>query len=182
MKNTYTYTARSAEHPEKIVTFTLYEGRMLVGIGAPMEQIAQVAGAIQARRTAAEDAEAGADTPASTQPQLWLKPVAVSLAQWVTTPFRVVDVNARLADRQLSVYAWVRVGGLRLFPLSLMTGDIDNPAAAKDFVAEVKRRKEARRKGPAFLSLFDYWGTWIVATGLVVGLFNFWRQKTYDEG
>lgn len=181
MKNTYTYTARSNEHPEKIVTFTLYEGRVLVGIGAPLEQIAQVTGAIQAQRSAAEAAETGTEIPVSAQPKLWLRPIAISLVQRATTPFRIVDVNARMAENRLTVNAWVRAGGLRLFPIALMSGNIDNLAAATDFVAEVERRKAERRNGPAFLSLFDYWGTWIVATGLVVGLFNFWRQKTYDE-
>jgi len=42
MENTYTYTARSIEDPEQVVTFTLQDHRMSVGLGAPLEQIETV--------------------------------------------------------------------------------------------------------------------------------------------
>ena len=41
MAETYTYTARSAENPERVVTFTLRGRRMSVGVGAPLEQVEQ---------------------------------------------------------------------------------------------------------------------------------------------
>ena len=41
-QNTYTYTARSVENPEHSVTFTLFDHRLSVGTGAPMEQMTRV--------------------------------------------------------------------------------------------------------------------------------------------
>jgi hypothetical protein len=38
LENTYTYTARSADHPERVVTFTLYDHSMSVELGAPRDR------------------------------------------------------------------------------------------------------------------------------------------------
>ena len=173
MKNTYTYTARSVHHPEKVVTFTLYGDRMSVGIGVPLEQAARVTEAIQV--------EEGEQEAAEMEPQLWLKPVAVALVERSTTPFRVVDVDASADEDGLFVRGWVRVGGLRLAPITLISGAVDNPDAAQAFVAELDRRKAARSKGPMFLQLLDFWATWFVLGGVMIGLFNLWRKKSYDN-
>ena len=42
MENTYTYTARNIEDPEQVVTLTLQDHHMSVGLGAPLEQIETV--------------------------------------------------------------------------------------------------------------------------------------------
>ena len=39
MESTYTYTARNAEDIREVVTFTLYDHHMSVGLGAPIENI-----------------------------------------------------------------------------------------------------------------------------------------------
>jgi hypothetical protein len=182
MTNTYTYTARYAEHPEKIVTFTLYDDHLQVEIGAPLEQIAQVVANIDANGSDEEETEPGTEIIPTDQPKTWLKPIAVSLAQRATKPFRIIDVKAKMDDERLFVHAWVRLGGLRLFPISLVSGDIDNPDSAASFVAEIEKRKVDLRHKPAFLSIFDYWATWIAAISLVMGLFNHWRRKSLTEG
>ncbi len=174
MKNTYTYTARSAEHPEKVVTFTLYEDRMSVGIGVPLEQAMRIAKASKA-------AEGEEEAPAAKQPQLWLRPLAISLAEQGTAPFRVVDIVASADEDRLLVRGWIRTGGLRLAPVTLIAGRVDNADAAHAFVAELTRRKEARQSGPKFLQLLDYWLTWLVAGSTILGLFNLWRKKSYGE-
>ncbi len=173
MENTYTYTARSVYRPERVVTFTLHGGRMSVGVGVPLEQAARVAETIQT--------EKGEEEAADVEPQLWLKPVAVALVERSATPFRVVDVDASADEDRLFVRGWVRVGGLRLAPITLMAGHVDNPDAAHAFVAELDRRKAARDRGPMLLHLLDFWATWFVLGGVVIGLFNLWRKKSYDE-
>ncbi|MBN1259349.1 MAG: hypothetical protein JXB35_01595 [Anaerolineae bacterium] len=173
MENTYTYTARSAEHPERVVTFTLYDGRVSVGAGVPLEQVTRIAEAARAEEEGAEEETA--------KPQLWLKPLAVSLVEQSTTPFRVVDIDAGADDDWLLVRGWIRMGGLRLAPITLMSGQVDNVDAAHAFVAELGRRKKARASGPLFLNLLDYWATWFVASTVLIGLFNLWRKRQYDE-
>jgi hypothetical protein len=182
MTNTYTYTARYAEQPEKIVTFTLFDDHLQVEIGAPLEQIAQVAANIEAKGADEEETEPGAEIIPTDLPKKWLKPIAVSLAQRITKPFRIVDVKAKMDDERLFVRAWVRIGGLRCFPINLVSGDIDNPDSAASFVAEIEKRKADLRHKPAFLAIFDYWATWIAAISLVMGLFNHWRHKSLEEG
>ncbi|HPL26802.1 MAG TPA: hypothetical protein PLG21_01965 [Anaerolineae bacterium] len=76
--NTYTYTARHADDPRVVVTFTLQGDSLLVDLGAPLEQIERT---LQLR-------EGGARL------QGWLKPVAVALLQRGTHPFSVADVYA----------------------------------------------------------------------------------------
>jgi hypothetical protein len=170
MKNTYTYTARNAENPEHVVTFTLIGNRMSVGVGAPLEKIEQTIEAVSG-----EEAEGEADL------KLWIKPMAVSLAERGTEPFRIVDVDADVVDDRLSVRGWIRTGGLRLAPITITEGRVDNPDAARAFADEVAERK-ADAGGPLMpFALFDYWATW-VATGIFfLGLLKFWRQRVENE-
>ena len=67
MENTYTYTARSVDNPEQVVTFTLQDHQMSVGLGAPLEQIESV---LQQMDDEGEDAGQG------TQTGIWLRPLA----------------------------------------------------------------------------------------------------------
>lgn len=167
MKETYTYTARSADNPERVVTFTLRDSRMSVGVGAPLEQVEQ---AIEVGRervgSQEEDVEEGSELEVAEaeRPTLWLRPLAVSLAERGTGPVHVDDVVASVSEDWLRVKAWVRAGGLRLFPITLMDGRVDNPVAAADFVEQIQERKSVT--GFNVLGILDYWATW-VAVGLV---------------
>ena len=169
MKNTYTYTARSAENPEHVVTFTLIGDHMSVGVGAPLEKIEQTVEAVSG------EAESAADL------KLWIKPMAVSLVERGTEPFRIADVDADVSGDRLSVQGWIRTGGLRLAPLTLTEGRVDNPAAARAFVDEIAERK-AEAGGPLMpFALFDYWATWFAAGIFFLGLFKFWRSRVQNE-
>ena len=183
MEKTYTYTARSADHPEKVVTFTLYDRTMSVGVGVPLEQAVRLAEAVRAEDEDEEGlSEAGeAATTTETKPQLWLKPLAVSLVEQSTTPFRVVDIDAQADGDWLFVRGWVRLGGLRLAPMTLMSGRVDNPDAAQAFAKEVVRRKDALNTGPAIFQVLDYWATWAVLTSVLVSAFTIWRHKSFSE-
>ncbi|MFW6135288.1 MAG: hypothetical protein ACOC7N_00530 [Chloroflexota bacterium] len=167
-EGTYTYTARSAENPERVVTFTLRDRRMSVGVGAPLEQIER---AIPIGREEEEEPEERAEERAEPEvelepeqaeaPRLWLRPLAVSLVERTTRPVHVDDVAATVADDWLRVRAWVRAGGLRLLPVTLIDGRVDNAVAAQDFVREVEERRTVG--GFNLFSLFDYWATWVAA-------------------
>jgi hypothetical protein len=164
MKNTYTYTARSAENPEQSVTLTLHDHSMSVGLGAPVEQIERVL----ARDESQED---------GSEVQLWLKPLAISLVEQGTGPFRIADVDARTDEDRLRVKAWFRTGGLGLAPITLIDGPIDNPDAAQAFVAEVSRRKAEVSGAFRLWRVLDYWATWIAAGAALISLFALWRRK-----
>jgi hypothetical protein len=167
MENTYTYTARSIEDSEQVVTFTLQDHRMSVGLGAPLEQI----------ETVLEQMDDGEETGQGSQPKLWLRPLAVSLLQRGVGPFRVADVKAATEDDWLRIRAWYRAGGLALVPVTLVDGRVDNPQAAQAFVGELEERKSEVTGALGLLNLLDYWFTWILAGGLMLGLFQVWRRK-----
>jgi hypothetical protein len=170
MENTYTYTARSAENPEHVVTFTLYGDRMSVGVGTPLEKIEQTIEAVSD-----EEVQEEADL------KLWIKPMAVSLVERGTAPFRIADVDADVVEDYLSVRGWIRTGGLRLAPITITEGRVDNPDAARAFVDEIEERK-VEAGGPLMpFALFDYWATWIATGIFFLGLFKFWRQRVQHE-
>jgi hypothetical protein len=171
MENTYTYTARSIENPEQVVTFTLQDHHMSVGLGAPLEQIETVLQRIGTGEEAEEEAGQGA------QAKLWLKPLAISLLERNVGPFRVADVNATAEDDWLRVSAWYRAGGLALAPVALVDGHVDNPQAAQAFVQELEERKADVTGAFGLLNVLDYWLTWLLGVALIFGLLQVWRRK-----
>jgi hypothetical protein len=168
MDNTYTYTARSAEQPEKVVTFTLHEDKLSISLGAPLEQIELAVAGI----TAEDEAEAP-------EAQLWLKPLALSLIERGTGPFNITDVDAKIVGDQLTINGWVRVGGLRGGAITLMDGRVDNPDAALAFVEELAARKEELA---APVMPLDYWMTWFGIFASLIILFVFWRRRSAERG
>lgn len=167
MENTYTYTARSIENPEQVVTFTLQDHHMSVGVGAPLDQI----------ETVLQQVDAGEESGRESSANLWLRPLAVSLLERGVGPFRVADVNASAAEDWLRVNAWYRAGGLALAPVTLVNGRVDNPQAAQAFVEELEERKSEGNRALGLLNVLDYWFTWILAGALMFGLFQVWRRK-----
>ncbi len=182
MANTYTYTARSAENPERVVTFTLRGSRMSVGVGAPLEQVEQAIrlGRGEAEEDGGEAKETGVEVQEEDKPKLWLRPLAVSLVERGTQPVHVDDVAAKVMDDWLQVRAWIRTGGLRLFPITLIDGRVDNPVAARDFVEEVEERKTV--SGFDVFGVFDYWATWIVAGVAALVMLQKLRRKGSERG
>ena len=167
---TYTYTARSAENPEKVVTFTLRGSKMTVGPGAALETIEK------AITAAADEEQKG---PAH---HLWLKPTAIALIERGTGPFRVQDVDASVDDSgYLNLSAWLRPAGLRLFPVPLMHGKVDNADAAKAFVKELEARKEKAGMPSPLLGWMDYWATWLIAGGALLAVLESWRRSQQEE-
>jgi hypothetical protein len=149
--------------------------RMSVGSGVPVEQAARLI-----ESATAEEGDEG-ESDARPETQLWLKPMAISLVERGTSPIRVIDVDARATGAgYLWVRGWIRVGGLRLAPVTLLDGRVDNPDAALSFVEELARRKEKYAQGPALLNFLDYWATWLVLGSALLVFFGQWRKR-HDE-
>jgi hypothetical protein len=178
MVDTYTYTARSAENPERVVTFTLRDSRMSVGVGAPLEQVERAVELGREEEKPEAEGE-GAEARETERPKLWLRPLAISLIERGTRPVHVDDVVTNLVDDWLQVRAWIRAGGLRLLPITLIDGRIDNLAAAQDFVEEVRERKTTM--GFNVFALLDYWGTWILAGLFALIMLQKWRRKGAEK-
>jgi hypothetical protein len=178
MENTYTYTARSADDPTRVVTFTLYNDQLAVGVGVPMEQVERSVRASLAEARDEAEGEGGAviETATATEGEggeeagVWAKPLAVSLVERATRPISISDVDARLRDGDLRLTAWVRTGGLRLAPLTFRVDRVDNADAAEAFVSELERRKRAASAPGIFAGPLDYWATWLLGSALALTL------------
>ena len=169
MENTYTYTARSADNPEQVVTFTFYDRNLLVDVGVPVEHVER---ALEARQAEGE---------AEYHVQPWLKPMAISAIERGTHPFDVADVYAGTDNGGLAVTAWVRAGGLRLAPVVFSMEHIDNAAAAEAFVDELERRKASVDRPSRFPGLLDYWASWFVGGFSIAAVLASWLHKRYRE-
>ena len=167
MENTYTFIARSAENPLRVATFTLYADRMSIGLGAPLEQV----GALMPDES--NEAAENAELIETGSP--WLRPLIISLIERRTMPFHIRDVEISRSNGALSVYAWIRVAGLRLFPVIMSWSEVDNPAAADDFVREIQERKQAASPVRKFVGFLDYWVTWV--SGLIAVFFTIRKQR-----
>lgn len=169
MESTYTYTARSVDDPEQVVTFTLRDNKMAVEPGAPLEQMDRML-----ELTRGDDSENGSRSrDRGNKP--WVKPLAVTLLQRGMGPFRISDVEVDAKEEHLRVSAWYRVGGLALAPVSLVDGRVDNALAARGFAEEVERRKLESVGMVGGPKILDYWLTWIMAAVLLNGMWKVWR-------
>ena len=156
--DTHTYTARNMDDPNKVVTFTLYDGHMRVNLTGLVDQARAVSGT-----------EEKSDE-LKHQVALQAKPALLKLKEGISGPVHISDVNANLKDEQLQVTMWPRVGGLRLAPVQLDMGLVDNEDAASAFVDELEERKEKGSDARRFLGPLDYWIGWLGML-LLIGLF-----------
>jgi hypothetical protein len=170
MESTYTYTARSLDDPARVMTFTLHDHSLSVGMSPPLEQVER----------AMKEATAERETDARIRTRPWLKPMVVSLLERTTHPFHIDDIDARVNDDRLWVRAWIRSGGLRLAPITLISGPVDNPPAAQAFVEELDRRQESAVSPSKLIGPLDYWATWLLVSSLIVAMttvLQIWRRK-----
>jgi hypothetical protein len=171
MEDTYTYTARSALNPERVVTFTLYDHHMSVEVGAPLEQMERI---IESRAEEEETAEAEPAQP-------WIKPVAAALVERGLRPFDVTDVDAEAENGGLEVRAWVRSGGLRVAPITFAMDAVDNPDATRAFVKELDHRKQSATAVSPMPGFLDYWAGWLLISSLLFLSAWMWRRKRETE-
>ena len=92
-------------------------------------------------------------------------------------PIALEDFDAKMKGETLQTMAWIRAGGLRLAPILVTWPQVDNPAGAKAFVAEVEERKDALTKGADPL---DYWLVWFLI-GVASVLFPIYWMKKWQK-
>lgn len=168
-ENTFTYTARSADDPNKMAMFTLHNGSVSVELGnAIMEQVGQ---AYDTYRD--EESEKGLTT--------WIKPAATGSIQKLIKPIPLSDFDAEVSGDALQMTAWIRAGGLRLAPVMMTWQEVDNPAGAEAFVSELRNRKEAIQEDRNRPAPLDYWASWIaiglMSVALPIIFIRQWRKR-----
>lgn len=151
---TFTYTARSANNPDKVATFTLQNGTVSVELGTAI--IEQMEDAFDAFQSDQAHKLAG-----------WLEPAATGALQRMTQPVPLADFEASVEGSGLRALAWIRAGGLRLAPIVGIWQEVDNVPGARAFVEEVEQRKKAAGEIDRMPDPFDYWAGWALV-GLVV--------------
>lgn len=167
MANTYTYTARSARDPERVLTFTLYKNSLSVNLTGVLESLEQVA-----------TAERRGDE-AKKQLKSQFKPTTLKVVENLSGPVHLGDVNVELdATNQFALKSWKRVGGLRLAPINISIGPVDNPEAAEAFIAEFEQRRAASSHPSKFFGPLDYWFGWIGLVLLAVILIRWPRRES----
>lgn len=159
MQNTYTYTARSARHPDHLATFTLTDHQVIIDPGTSLQEVEQkLATVVEAESKRAAVARL-------------FKPAAIWAAQRAAQPFAIDDITVKAKDDSLRVRAWARAGGLRLAPATLAWKHVDNSEAAEQFVAEVEARKAEAEHPGKLPGPMDYWLAWFAAAlALMLGI------------
>lgn len=162
--DTYTFTARDGQHPNKAVTLTLSDEHAYVNLTGVLDTIGGIA--------QAEDrsAEMGAQVAAQAAPAV------MKLAESISGPVPVSDLNADLYDDTFKVTAWQRAAGLRLAPLKVNITHVDNPEAAEAFIQELEQRKASAEKPGIFSGPLDYWLGW-AALAVGVGALIAWPRR-----
>lgn len=164
--NTFTYTARNAHDPEKVITMTLVDDTFKINLTGLFDQARQI--------TAAEEPMKATQTQASIQ----AKPMAMKMLETTyDSGVHINDARVVLRDHALKIIVWYRLAGLRLAPLIINIGEVDNPAGAEEFCNELARRKEATDSTSLFFGPLDYWLGW---AGILLFLFIFIRKKKRD--
>lgn len=154
-ENTFTFTARSSDDPDKTATFTLNNGTVSVELGnALVEQVSKAV-------------ESFGDEELTGRISSWVKPAAIGTLQQTIKPIPLSDFDAEMNEDALQMTAWIRTRGLRLAPIMMTWQDVDNPQGAEAFVAEVQDRKEAIADNKAVPDPMDYWASWLVI-GLII--------------
>ena len=163
---TYTYTARNINDPDKVVTFTLYDGHVRVNLSGLLDQ----ANILVSSEEKSDELKH--------QVRLQAKPALLKLKEGISGPVHISDVNASFEDEQFRVKLWPRVGGLRLAPVQVDMGQVDNEDAAEAFVNELEQRKESESDARKFFGPLDYWLGW---AGLLLLIVLFIRRPKRSE-
>jgi hypothetical protein len=157
--DTYTYTARNAYDPAKVVTFTLYNNHLRVNLTGILDQAEIVA--------EAEQKGAEVRNQISTQ----VKPAVMKMIENFSGPTHISDVSASLDDEKLKVILWQRAGGLRLAPIQFNMNKVDNAEAAEAFIDELDHRKNNMSSSGKLWGPLDYWVGWagiLIMTGFLI--------------
>ncbi len=149
---TYTYTARNAHKPEKVLTFTLEGEHLRVSLTGLEDTLPEIV--------------SGSEDLAALKGQLseQAAPAALRALEGVSGPVHVKDIKVELTGKEsdhFRITLWKRIAGLRAAPLVLDMGQVDNPPAAKRFVEELESRQKSAGRIRKFIGFLDYWLGWI---------------------
>ena len=167
VKDTYTFTARNSENPEKVVTFTLYGDHLRVNFTGLVEKTGKIF------QSEEKPKEAGRQIASEAQP------AALKVAQNISGPIHINDIRVNLVGDKFKLRAWQRLAGLRLIPLWVNIEHVDNIDAAQAFVGELRNRKEAAQHPGRFFGPLDFWAGW---AGLLLGIAVLFRWPDLKSG
>jgi len=155
MPFTYTYTARNARNPEKVITFTVYDNYLKVNLTGLLDNVTDVM---------EEDEQKAAIKSFLANQSVSALYKAI---ERLSGPVHINDVSPSLDDGQFKLTLWKRLAGLRVAPITIAMGNVDNPDAAAQFIETLLERKKSAEVPGVFAGPLDYWITWI---GMVIGL------------
>lgn len=169
MTNTYTYTARSADDPQRVITFTLREEYLEINLTGMLDSIEEVV-----------SGEEKGDT-IKAQVKTQAKPAALKVMEAFSGPIHISDVMGEVEEDKLKLRVWKRLGGLRAAPVLLDFASVDNPEAAKAFITELNERKRRAEHLGRFFGPLDYWFGWIALAVVLLVLWKWPRKKAKGE-
>jgi hypothetical protein len=155
---TYTYTARSVNNPDNVVTFTLDNEHLRVNLTGVLDQASTLIGAEEKK------SEIGYQLSKQT------KPIVTKMMENFSGPVHVSDVQADFNGERLRLTFWQRTAGLRLAPIIFCMGKVDNVDAAGAFVDELNERKAQTKPVRKFFGPLDYWIGWVGLSFLILYL------------
>jgi hypothetical protein len=168
MTFTYTYTARSKDNLEHVATFTIMDDVLKVNLTGLFDQVSDV--------VEAEDQEQAAKHLLKSQSDSAM----YKFVERLSGPVHVKDVSPSFDNEEFSLTFWKRIAGLRVAPLIVMMGEVDNPEAARQFIETLREQQEIAEAPNVFSGPLDYWVTWIA---LLIGIFILikWPREKKSE-
>ena len=166
MPFTYTYTARNQHNPDKVITFTIFEDYLKVNLTGLIDRVSGI--------VEDEDREEAIKSFLSTQSGSAL----YKAFERLSGPVHINDVYPFFEEGSFKLTFWKRLAGLRVAPITLSIGDVDNPEAAAQFIDTLMERQDQAAAPGVFGGPLDYWATWI---GLLIGLIVLIRWPKKDN-
>lgn len=169
MPFTYTYTARNKENPDKVITFTIFDDYLKVNLTGVLDRVSDVV-----EEHEEETRKEQIKTFLSTQSGSAL----YKALERLSGPVHINDVCATLEEDQLNLTLWKRMAGLRVAPITISMGNVDNPEAANQFIDTLIDRQKSAESPSVFAGPLDYWVTWVA---LLIGLIVLIRWPKKDQ-
>jgi len=166
MSFTYTYTARDQENPDSVVTFTIFEKYLKVNLTGLLDRVSKMG--------EKEDREKAIKSLLSTQSSSAI----YKALERLSGPVHIKDVSPYFEEGQFKLTFWKRLAGLRVAPITISIGNVDNPEAAGQFIETLIERQNQTESPGVFSGPLDYWVTWI---GLLIGLIVLIRWPSKDK-
>jgi hypothetical protein len=169
MSFTYTYTARSTEDSSKAVTFTIIDDKLKIDLTGLYDQVSEMSKE-EERKDVLKDI-------LSTQSKF----VILKTMEKLSEPVHLTDIKPSYDDEDFTLTFWKRVGGLRLAPIVILMGEVDNPEAAQAFIATLEERKSQIGKPGIFSGPLYYWFTWAALAISALILIRWPHKKEQQE-